>query len=202
MKTRALIVLAIAFCVSTISNAQKKGDKEEQSKFDIAVGGSFAKPKIIPAMDKLALVQIRIDYKMTTTARAMTNAKKDDGMIAGAKITASLETTDGQLVPADFQEITDHFYNYFQKALQDGGIGTVDWATVAMTDFYQTGKEDTKEKTESSGNVYFTSVANNGGVIWGGFAGLAFGKAKKATKFCEEVGAPAGFFNMVVEFAE
>lgn len=201
MKLRLAILFLFVFLVTPLLFGQKKG-KEEPEKFLIMVGGTFAKPKIIPAMDKLAITQLRVNYKMTTTARAMTNAKKDDGIIAGAKITASVETTDGQLTPADFQEITDHGYSYFQKVLNDNGIATVAWDVIAATEFYKSGDEDTKEKTEKSDNVYYTSVANNGNVLYAGVIGFAGGKGKKAAKFCEEVGAPAAFFNVTVEFAD
>ncbi|HNI96129.1 MAG TPA: HrcA family transcriptional regulator, partial [Leptospiraceae bacterium] len=48
------------------------------------------------------------------------------------------ETTDGKLTDADFQEITDHFYNYFQRKLAAAGIDSVAWSTIAGTDFYKT----------------------------------------------------------------
>src|SRR5689334_8427735 len=131
MKTKSTIVVCVLLMTATLVYGQKKGAKEEPEKFIITVGGSFAKPKIIPALDKLALTQLRINYKMTSTAKAMTNQKQDDGIIAGAKITASLETTDGELSPVDFQEITDYAYTYFQKALKDNGIEPVDWNKIA-----------------------------------------------------------------------
>jgi hypothetical protein len=203
MKIKATILLAMMLFAASYLFGQKKGDKGEPEKFSIIVGGTFAKPKIIPAMDRIALAQLRVNYKMTTTARAQSNPKKDD-VIAGVKITASLETTDGQLTPADFQEVTNYFYSYFQKSLKDSGIDTVAWSKIAASDFYQSGADDTKEKTgdDGSSNVYFTSIANKGNLLYGGFIGFAFGKGKKATNFCEEMGAPAGFFNVTVEFAD
>jgi hypothetical protein len=152
-------------------------------------------------MDKLALAQITINYKLTSTEKTAT--KSNTGQVAGAKISAYLETTDGKLTDYDFQEITDYFYSYFQKKLKENGIDTIAWNTITGTDFYKTGIEDTdKNKKEKSENVWVTSTANKGNILYGGGIAFAFGKIKKASKFCEQIGAPAGFFHLTVDFAD
>ena len=39
-------------------------------------------------------------------------------------------------------------------------------------------------------------------MIYGGKIGFTFGRGKRASKFCEEIDAPAGYFYMTVDFAE
>jgi hypothetical protein len=170
--------------------------------FEVGVGGTFAKPKIIPALDKLGLAQVVVRYNLTTMTRTV-GQEKSTGQVAGAKLAAFLETTDGKLTDADFQEITDHFYTYFQKKLQAAGIDTVAWSAIASKDFYQNGADKQVEASGASGgNVWATSSAHQGNVLYGGSTAFAFGKIKKASNFCEEIGAPAAFFNLTVDFAD
>ncbi|MFN8395891.1 MAG: hypothetical protein U0176_14740 [Bacteroidia bacterium] len=104
---------------------------------------TFGKPKIIPNATKLGLAQVTINYKVTSTAKVVSR-EKSTGAIAGAN-RLLLETTDGKLTDADFQEITDHFYNYFQRKLAAAGIDSVAWSTIAGTDFYKTADEKAPE---------------------------------------------------------
>ncbi|HEX2898199.1 MAG TPA: hypothetical protein VHS96_00615 [Bacteroidia bacterium] len=189
----ALIVLTGNLLLAQASDADK---------LVIGVGGTFAKPKIIPSLQKLAIAQIKVNYKLTSTTRTVSK-EKSTGAIAGAKLTAFLETTDGKLTEQDFQEITDYFYGYFQRSLKANGIDTVAWATIAATEFYQNASEKTVEaSSETSGNAWATASAHKGNILYGGNIGFAMGKIKKASAFCEEVGAPAAFFNITVDFAD
>lgn len=173
----------------------------DADKFTIGVGGTFAKPKIIPNMNKLALAQITIHYKLTSTEK--TGAKSNKGEKAGAKISAYLETTDGELTSNDFQEITDYFYSYFQKKLQENGIDTVAWSTITETDFYKNeDREGDKDKKEKNENSWVTHTAHTGNILYGGGIPFAFGKIKKVSRFCEQIGAPAAFFYLTVDFAD
>jgi hypothetical protein len=190
-------LIAILLLISSVIYAQS-----DASKMEIGVGGTFAKPKIIPALKKLALAQITINYKLTTTARVM-DKEKSSGVMAGAKITAFLETTDGKLTEEDFQEVTDYFYSYFQKKLSANGIDTVAWSTITATDFYKSADEKVPQGGGDTGaNVWVTSTAHKGNVLYGGSIAFAFGKAKKAGAFSEQLGAPAGFFHLTVDFAD
>lgn len=164
------------------------------------------KPKILSKLEKLALAQITINYKLITAAKTVTQEKKS-GTTAGARITAFLETTDGELSTSDFQEISDYFYSYFQRKLKASGIDTVAWSTIASTDFYKnaTDKDDEgkDDKNEKGGNTWITNTAHNGNILHGkSELGFAFGKIKKGATFCEEIGAPAGFFYLTVDFAD
>jgi hypothetical protein len=181
---------------SSISYAQT------ENKFDIGVGGSFAKPKIIPKLEKLGIAQITVNYKLTSTVKTI-GGEKSTGAMAGAKISAYLQTSDGDLTENDFQEVTNHFYSYFQKQLKSNGIDTIGWNAISATDFYKNiDDEKDKSKQEASENVWVTHTAHNGKVLYGGNIAFAFGKIKKATKFCEQIAAPAGFFNLTVDFAD
>jgi hypothetical protein len=190
------LITVLAFA-SQLSFAQSDAEK-----FQILVGGSFAKPKIIPKLTKLALAQITVNYKITTEERTATK-EKSSGSVAGAKVTAYLQTTDGDLTENDLQEVTDYFYSYFQKKLKSSGIDTVGWSTIAATDFYKDNKVDEeKDGGERAGNVWVTRTANNGNTIYGGGIAFTFGKAKKATRFCDEIGAPAAYFFVTLDFAD
>lgn len=194
---KQFILIATIVLISNVIYSQSA----DAAKLEIVAPGSFAKPKIIPNMDKLALAQITINYKLTSTEK--TTAKSNTGKKAGAKISAYLETTDGKLSDNDFQEITDYFYTYFQKKLKENGIDTIAWNTITGTDFYKDGDEESnKDKKEKSENVWVTSTAHGGNKLYGGGIAFAFGKIKKASRFCEQIGAPAGFFHLTVDFAD
>ncbi len=173
----------------------------DADKLNIMVGGSFAKPKIIPGITKLALAQLTVHYKLTTTAYTV-GKEKSTGAIAGAKLTTYLETTDGELTDADFQEITDYFYAYFQRRLKENGIDTVGWSAITATEFYANGKGNLDVKAEKGGNVWVSNTANKGNILYGGNIPFAFGKIKKASRFSEQIGAPAGYFHVTVDFAD
>ncbi len=185
-------------CFSHISQAQNNADA-----LKIGVGGSFAKPKIMPNLEKFGIAQMTVTYKLTSTERAV-GKDKSSGQMAGAKLTAYLETTDGELTSADFQEVTDHFYSYFQKQLKQNGYDTVAWSTITGTDFYKDAddRKETNEEEKKNGQVFMTYNARNGNSIYGGGIAFTFGKSKKASRFCEEIGAPAGFFYLTVDFAD
>ncbi|NOU47081.1 MAG: hypothetical protein HOO86_08470 [Bacteroidales bacterium] len=200
MKKRCKLILILAIFGNFIY-----AQSNDANKLEILTGGSFAKPKIIPSLTNLALAQITINYKLTSTERTVGH-EKSTGATSGAKITAYLETTDGELTNADFQEITDYFYSYFQNKLKENGIDTIGWNTIIKTDFYKNAVEKDgegeDEKQGKSGNVWVTSTAHKGNILYGGATPFAFGKIKKASKFCDEIGAPAGFFHITVDFAD
>jgi hypothetical protein len=162
------------------------------------------KPKILSKLDRLALAQITINYKLTTTAKVV--SKGNQGTVAGARVSAYLETTDGELTEGDFQEVSDYFYSYFQKTLKSNGIDTVAWSSITATDFYKSADDkevETQEgKKEMGGNAWVTNTAHKGNILHGKELAFAFAKIKKASNFCEEIGAPAGFFYLTLDFAD
>ncbi len=197
MKRLVFVFTAIIIGLFQVAVAQK-GDPQ---KFEIGVGGTFAKPKIIPALDKLALAQIRVTYNLTTTTKTI-GQEKSTGQVAGAKLTAFLETSDGKLTDADFQEITDHFSTYFQQQLNAAGIATVDWSAITANDFYTDGVEKPSGKADTETYASSTSTAHNGNTLYRGAIAFTFGKANKASAFSKKVDAPAAFFNLTVDFAD
>ena len=50
----------------------------------------------MPKLDRLALAQLTVNYKLTTMERTV-GKDKSSGKMAGAKLSAYLETTDGDL---------------------------------------------------------------------------------------------------------
>ncbi len=180
--------------------AQDPGDADA---IKISTGGSFAKLKITTHLEKLGIAQLTVNYKLTSTAR---NAGKDksSGKVAAAKLTAYLETTDGELTDDDFQEVTDYCYAYFQKKLKENGIDTVAWSAITATDFYKAADERTESNDEEKGNgqVWVTYNAHKGNILYAGKTAFAFGKIKKASRFCGDIDAPAGFFHITLDFAD
>lgn len=197
MKT---LLLTSATVLALACNGWAQTDPEA---INIMTGGTFAKPKIMPRLEKLGLAQITVNYKLTTMERTIGKEKRT-GKMAGAKLSAYLETTDGELTAADFQEITDHFYHYFQQRLKANGTDTIAWSAIASTDFYKDAaeKQETNDQEKGSGQVWVTHNANKGNTLWGGKIGFAFGKIKKAANFAKDLDAPVGFFHLTVDFAD
>lgn len=161
----------------------------------------LSKPKLIAKLEKLAIPQVTVKYKLVSTAKTIGKDKRS-GVVAGAKLSAYLETTDGELTTSDFQEITDAFYAYFQNKLKSNNIQTVDWSTITATDFYQSQEDKEDKKKSKNENTWIQVSANNGKEIYGGGIAFIMGKAKKSAKFCEELGATAGYFYLTVDFAD
>ncbi len=192
-----MLTLATGGAYAQSDEANKNADM-----LTINGGGTFSKPKIVPRMDKLGLAQVTVDYKLTTTERTV-GKEKSSGKMAGAKLTAFLETTDGELTAGDFQEVTNKFYNYFQRKLKEAGIDTVSWSTIAGADFYKNSdRQESNEQEKGSGQVWVTCNANSGNTLHKGTVGFAFGKAMKAGSFADDIGGTAGKFHLVVDFAE
>jgi hypothetical protein len=181
------------------AHGQTEESRQNAEKFKLMLGGTFAKPKILPNLTKFALPQIRVNYKLTTSESTI-GKERSTGAMAGAKLAAYLETTDGKLTQEDFQEITDHFYHYFQVKLKEAGVDTVAWSTIAGTDFFKSGDDD-DDKGDKDDPVAMSAIANNGNVLYRGKTAFAFGKAKRASGFCDEIGAAAGFLNITLDFA-
>ncbi len=193
-------LLSVAYLLMPGSaSAQTEESKQNAEKFKLMLAGTFAKPKILPNLNKFALPQIRVNYKLTTT-ESVIGKEKSTGAMAGAKLAAYLETTDGKLTQEDFQEITDHFYHYFQLKLKEAGADTVAWSTIANTDFYKSGDDD-DDKGDKDDPVAMSANANNGNLLYRGKIAFTFGKAKRASSFCDEIGAAAGFLNITLDFA-
>lgn len=195
---RGLFFLFLGLFVFNSSRAQTEESKQNAEKFKLMLGGTFAKPKILPNMKTFALPQIRVNYKLTTT-ESVIGKERSTGAMAGAKLAAYLETTDGKLTQEDFQEITDHFYHYFQLKLKEAGVDTVAWSTIAGTDFYKSGDDDDKDDKDDP--VAMSANANNGNILYKGKTAFAFGKAKRASDFCDKIGAATGFLNITLDFA-
>lgn len=173
--------------------------KQDAEKIKLMLAGTFAKPRILPGLQKFAVAQLSITYKLNTS-ESVIGKERSTGAMAGAKLKAFLETTDGELTQEDFQEITDYFYHSFQKKLQAAGVDTVAWSAVANTDFYKS-QDDRKPEFDKE-QITISTNANNGNTLWGGKTGFAFGKIKKAMRFCNELGADAGYFYLTLDFAD
>jgi hypothetical protein len=90
----SLKLLTLSLIFSTGLFAQSDADK-----IDIRVGGSFAKPKIMPSLSKLAIAQLSVNYKLTTT-ESVIGKEKSSGSIGGAKLTVFWKLQMGNLPKA------------------------------------------------------------------------------------------------------
>lgn len=196
-----LMFAALTAC-GAVSAQKKKGEvapPTDASRFN------WDKSKIIPKMQKLAITELTVNYKLTTTAKTFVKEDRSGGHMAGARVTGFLEFTNSEPTQADFQEITDHFYRYFQKKLKENGIDTVGWNEVTASEFYQKidreeGDSEDSEK-ESGGNKWVTCTANKGKIVKKGLTGFAGGKGKRAMEFGKEFGN-AATFKVNVDFAD
>lgn len=198
-----MVVAIIMFSCST-SFAQKKKDKDAVPEKTDASRFRWEQSKLIPKLKKLAITELTVNYKLTTTAKTIAQ-EKDTRKMAGARVTAYLETTDGDLTQDDFQGITDHFYHYFQKKLKENGIDTVGWNAVTASNFYQKiGDDEEKDdsKKEGGGNEWVVCTANKGKIVHSGQAGFAGGKGKRSVDFADELDAVGASFKVNVDFAE
>ncbi|MBL7848926.1 MAG: hypothetical protein JNL40_15770 [Cyclobacteriaceae bacterium] len=195
MKKHIILVLLTALMVGP-SWAQNK-EKSEADKFKVDDS------KLIPKMKRLALAQVAVHYKLVTTAKTVAKDKGSNS-IAGARVSAYLEFTDAEPTQQDYQEITDHFYRYFQKRLKSGGIDTVGWGAITAHEFYEkvSDDEESGEKSEKGGNTWMTAVANNGKMLHNGLTGFAGAKGKRIVTFTKDLDAVAGFFELTVDFAD
>lgn len=196
-----MLMLGIVFTSGTALAQKNKGETAEKTD---ASRFNWDKSKLIPKLKKLAITELTVNYKLTTTAKTIAQ-ERDTRKIAGARVTAYLETTDGELTQEDFQGITDHFYSYFQKKLKENGIDTVGWNEVTASEFYQKSGGDEGEKEdaekEGGGNKWVVCTANQGKVIHKGAAGFAGGKGKRAAEFADQFGTAASF-KVNVDFAD
>ncbi|HWA33837.1 MAG TPA: hypothetical protein VG737_06895 [Cyclobacteriaceae bacterium] len=201
MKKSLLLLALVALLGNTVLGQKKKGkEQEEKHEYDKF---RMEKSNTIPGLKRLAIAQLTVDYKLTTTAKAITQ-EASSRKIAGARVSAYLEFTDGDMTKEEYQEITDYFYSYFQKKLKAAGIDTVGWAAVTATEFYQKSADDeaSGEKESKSSNVWKTSSAHNGKILHHGNVGFAGGKGKRAVEFCKDLDAVMGIFELAVDFAD
>lgn len=212
---RLLLLQLIAICFLSAAAQKKKNDE----KFDFAATGTFSKPRIVPGMDKLAIAQATVIFKQATTKEHLENergafgGRKSGGGSVSGRLTAYLETTDGELTDADYQEITDHFYTYLNTQLNQAGIKTVSWDKITSASFYKDNddKDDVskaKEENKKNGQIALFYNANKGNTIRNYNPakavnpGFAFGKIKKAASFSDDLDAPLLFLHAVVDFAD
>ena len=156
----ATLMVAIALASGPVW-AQKK--KAEAAPPTDASRFAWEKSKIVPKLKKLAITELTVNYKLTTTAKTIAVENRSGGHIAGARVTAFLEFTDSEPTQADYQGITDHFYRYFQKQLKANGIDTAGWADITASEFYtKSGGDEEKDNDtkEGGGNKWITCTAN------------------------------------------
>lgn len=203
-----IILFLLSTCIVLGMQAQ---NSDYSQSLDFGAGGTFGKVKGIYAMNKIALGQVSVTYKQISTKTQTVREKKFGGFgkvqgkAATGSVTAYLETTDGELMEADYQEITDHFYQYFQQRLKSNGIEPISWTQISTSEFYQSfASEKTEEENKDENAAQVTYRANKGHKLYGTgrFAMWGFPKMKKAGKFCDETGSSIAAINVVVDFSD
>jgi hypothetical protein len=215
MKSITMFFVCLLIAEAVIGKGKDKPEANNQADaLTISGGGTFGKAKILGKMNRLAIAQYNVVYKQATTVAVTKREKefsgfgKSPGKAATGSVTAYLETTDGELSQDDFQEITDHGYNYFQQALKKAGLDTVAWSKISSTEYYkEDGKEeegDEKGQEQNRGQWWTTTAAFHGNSMYGrkAIGSFAFGKAKRAAKFSDEVGGAGAYLNLTVDFAD
>lgn len=190
--------------------ALKAQTKTQAESIDFTAGGTFGKVKALANPPRIALAQLNVTFKQIST-KAVTHREKkmggfgkQYGKAATASVTSYLETSDGELAPADYQEVVNHFYAYFQQQLKKNGIDTVAWSKISKSEFYQSQAEKNKGEEKEENEAQVSYLANNGTMLFGTglFSGWGFLKMKKAGKLCEELDATLGCLNVTVDFAQ
>lgn len=216
---KLILLPALLLGALTASSQDLMDPRNIDKTFTISGGGTFSKAKMMSKMDKLALAQTSIYFKTATTREVIEHErgplgrrKTDGGSVAG-RLTAWLETTDGELTENDFQEVADHFYTYFSSKLTQAGVQPADWNAIAASAFYKEGSdlEDIRKdlgQMKKKGQIYTVVNANKGTTMWkynilGGInPGFAFGKGKRAASFSGDLDAPVMYSHIVVDFAD
>lgn len=199
MKIKFLALITILF--SQISAFAQGFEKIADETIGYVKASTFGKPDVAKKMNKLALSQVRVHYKIVTTRAAET---RDNG----AKVTVYL---DGAMTNEDLQNLTNEFYASLQRKLGALGIEFVDWDAITKTEYYNNREEATAEKNNinadgGNGQAWVSFTANQGPVFYRyelnkGFGELlAYGKMKKINKFTESLGADFASFDVVVDF--
>jgi hypothetical protein len=97
------MLITMVFVCGTVS-AQK--NKKEVAPPTDASRFKWEASKLVPKLKKLAITELTVNYKLTTTAKTITKEQRSGGHIAGAKVSGFLEFTDSEPTQADFQGIT------------------------------------------------------------------------------------------------
>ncbi|CAN5301582.1 hypothetical protein BH09BAC3_BH09BAC3_19020 [soil metagenome] len=204
MKKIFILIAAIALAASMASAQKNKKDKEAAPPPSDADRFAWGSSKLIPKLKRIAITEITVNYKLTTTAKVVAQEKGGGKKIAGARVSAYLETTDGELTKQDFQTITDNFYKYFLRKLKEGGIDTVGFAQIKAQPFYDkiSENDDDDKKKEKGGNEWVTTNANSGKIVHSGMTGFAGGKGMRSMDFVKDLDATAASIKLDVDFAD
>ncbi|HRN80234.1 MAG TPA: hypothetical protein PLU07_06245 [Ferruginibacter sp.] len=212
MKTK--LIIAGALLLSLNSKAQKFDFLEYQK------SGTFSKPTILKGMKQIAIAQNTVIFKTISTRDLLKNernaigGRKSGGASVKAKVSAYLEFSDSEPTIEDYQKLTDDFHAYLNQKFAEAGITNVDWNTISNHNFYTSNnkdkdKEESPEVTVKSEHGYYMVNANHGNTLikyrpfgTGMNVGFAFGKAKKAADFTEDVNAPVIYMHTVVDFCD
>lgn len=208
------IISAITFIVLTTGVvAQKK-----EQLFDYQKSGTFSKPTILKNLKQIAIAQNTVFFKTISTADFMKNernaigGRKSGGATVKAKLSAFLEFSDEDPTVEDYQKLTDDFHAYLNKKLADAGITSVEWNTITQHSFYKEkdkDEEESPELTTKKENAYYKINALKGNTLInyrpfgnGMNVGFAFGRAKRAADFTEDLKAPVLYLHTVVDFSD
>lgn len=205
--------------ILTISGALLISLSARSQKFDFLdyqKSGTFSKPSILKGMNQVAIAQNTVIFKTISTRDLLKNernaigGRKSGGASVKAKVSAYLEFSDSEPTIEDYQKLTDDFHAYLNKKFAEAGIAVIDWNTISNHNFFISNdkeKDESPEATVKNEHGYYMMNANRGNTLirfrpfgTGMNVGFAFGKAKKAGDFTEDLKAPVIYMHTVVDF--
>ena len=89
VKKFSMTLMSGLLFVCTLQAQSTEEAKNNAEKIKLMLGGSFAKPKILPGLEKFALAQVKINFKMSTTESTI-GKERSTGAISGDKLAAYL----------------------------------------------------------------------------------------------------------------
>ncbi|MBS1793735.1 MAG: tetratricopeptide repeat protein [Acidobacteria bacterium] len=199
MKMKLFLPVILLVCAA---GAAAQGlEKLADDTFGYLKAGTFGKPKVAKNTTRIALGQVRVHYKIITSA-ASANGKN------AADVTVYL---DSDLTTQDLQSLTDEFYRLLAEKLAAAGIEVAPYKDVQATEYYldrQQKQEDKKPQDYDGGNgqAWVSFSAFDGPVFlrWKPYGTpelIGYGKFKNLTRTSQTVNADLATFDVVVDFA-
>lgn len=170
---RILYLLGIAMFLYTGLHAQepvfKRSGDRKLSNFN-----ALKKPGDVSIVQTSVFFQNMTKRKIYVTERNALGAilgssagSKSGGNAASAELVAYLVFSDGEPTDAEYQKITNDFYDYLNKKLTQGGIKAVPWDKFTSSKYYDQVKDEkddagTVEEFKKKGNAWKVYTANQG----------------------------------------
>ena len=201
---KKLIAATLLILAAAAYSYPQTYEKLADETFKYVKYSTFGKPKVVKNTNRLALVQLRIHYKVITTKMIEERDKSNS-----ARVSVYL---DCDLTNQDLQNLTNEFYTILQNKLSRLGIEFVDWEAIKNTEYYSNRMQAAAENKSidgdlENGQAWVSFTAFNGPVFYRfnpvnplKNESIAFGKTKKMSDMSEKLGAELAAFDIVIDF--